>query len=79
MGHAEIAEQALARALSLARALGYAVIEAESLRTSAELAHARGDGAGALARAHDALTILERLGAEKESRALRDWMAAIGG
>ena len=79
LGHYDAAADALERALTLARTLGYAVIEAESLRTRAELAYARGERTNALAHANEALAILERLGAAAEARSLRDWMASIGG
>ena len=70
---------ALDRALERARTHGFAVIEAEVLRASAELSYARGDRAAAIALAREAVAVLERLGAEADLANLRAWIAALGG
>jgi tetratricopeptide (TPR) repeat protein len=79
LGQYDEAVTALERALTIARTLGFAVIEAEALRTCAELAYARGDRSGAITLAQEALAILTRLGADVDARNLRDWIAALGG
>lgn len=66
----------LARAVRLARDHGFALIEAEGRRASAELALAQGDTKRAVALAREALAIFERLEAA-EVRAVRDWIAAV--
>jgi tetratricopeptide (TPR) repeat protein len=72
------ASDALARALELARAHGSALVEAEALRTRAELRSATGDRRGAREDARLAAETFGRLGA----LALRDevvrWVAELG-
>ena len=77
LGRHDAAARALARALELARARGYAVIEAEVHRALAELAMMRGDRTAARAAASEALAIHKRLGAVHEQAALRAWLDAI--
>ena len=79
LGRHEDAAHALDRALDRARTHGFAVIEAEVLRASAELSYARGDRAGAIALARDGAAVLERLGAEADLASLKAWIAALGG
>jgi tetratricopeptide (TPR) repeat protein len=78
-GRHEAAATALDRALMLARTQGFAVIEAETLRTLAELEKALRRLGDARARANEALAIFDRLGAAADARALREWMAGIDG
>lgn len=72
----DAAEAALERAVALASAQGYALVEAESRRALAELALARGDVRGARAAAGAALEIFERLGSARETSALREWITS---
>ena len=77
-GRHDDASRALERALSLARAQGFAVIEGETLRARAELSLVQGDRGAARAEANAALVILDRLEAAAEARSLRKWLAALG-
>lgn len=76
LGKHEVAGEALERAVALASAQGYALVEAESRRASAQLALARGDVQGARAAAHAALEIFERLKSASDTSALREWIAS---
>lgn len=78
-GRHEAAQVALDSALTLARAHGSALHEAEVLRALAELRAAEHDVAGARAHAEAALDIFERLEAAHEAAQLRQWMAEQAG
>jgi hypothetical protein len=75
----DAAEAALARAVALASAQGYALVEGESRRAQAELALARSDIHGARAAAGAALEIFERLKSASDVSALREWIASCPG
>jgi tetratricopeptide (TPR) repeat protein len=75
LGKYDAADAALRRAVALAAAQGYALVEGEARRAQAELALARGDGAGAREAAQAALALLERVQAARDAAALRAWMA----
>jgi tetratricopeptide (TPR) repeat protein len=71
------ARDALGTALDLARGQGGALIEAEILRTGAELDAAEGDLRRARASAADAVAIFERLDARDDQERLRTWIARL--
>ena len=69
------ADRLLARAVALASARGYALVEGESRLAMARLTLARGDARRARDEADAALEIFERLGSTNEASALREWIA----
>jgi tetratricopeptide (TPR) repeat protein len=69
---------ALDHALSIARAHGHALIEAESLRDRADVRVRRGERDLALDDARAAMTVFEKLGARAEIEALRQRIDALG-
>lgn len=76
----DAAHAALERAVALASAQGYALVEAESRHAQAALTLARGDADGARSAAEAALEIFERIGSASDTSALREWMAScLGG
>lgn len=77
--HGDLAEvrPMLERAITLASTHGNALIEAEALRTRAELALVEHDRPAALADARAALAILERLDAVEETEALASWIEEV--
>jgi tetratricopeptide (TPR) repeat protein len=77
LGRHDEAARALDRAVTLAHARGFAVIEAEALRARAELEHARGDDVAARATAADAMAIFRQIGAARAQGSLRDWLDAL--
>ena len=62
------------RALTLARAFGSSLIEAEAFYVRATLRRRMGDEAGARADAATAMAIYERLGASVARGAVEDWV-----
>jgi tetratricopeptide (TPR) repeat protein len=70
----ETAADALDRALTLARAFGSSLIEAEVLYVRATLKRSMGDSDDALADARAAATIYDRLGAAVAREAVEAWM-----
>ncbi|HEU4564468.1 MAG TPA: tetratricopeptide repeat protein [Gemmatimonadaceae bacterium] len=78
-GRSDDALAALDRAVALARAHASALIEAESLRTRAELWVARREPGRARADAEGALAIFDRLGAVEERAAAADLLARLDG
>lgn len=71
LGRFDEAESSFERALSIARAGGHVLIEAETLRDRARSRLARGERAGARRDAEAAVALFERLGATSEVEALR--------
>lgn len=71
---AQIASEAIDRALTLARAFGSSLIEAEALYVRATLRRKTGDEAGARADASAAMSIYERLGASVARSAVEEWV-----
>jgi tetratricopeptide (TPR) repeat protein len=71
LGRFDEAESSFERALSIARAGGHVLIEAETLRDRARSRLARGERAGARRDAEAAVVLFERLGATSEVEALR--------
>lgn len=70
----ETAADAVERSLTLARALGSSLIEAEALHVRATLKHSIGDEPGARADAEAAIAIYDRLGATAARQALSEWL-----
>jgi len=70
------ANSALTRAVALASAQGYVLVEGEARRAQAELALARGDVPSAHAAAEAALTLFERVQSASDAAALREWIAS---
>jgi tetratricopeptide (TPR) repeat protein len=75
MGRFDDAESSFARALSIARAGGHALIEAETLRDRSRARLTQGRRAEARADAEAALALFARLGATTEMEALRAVLA----
>jgi tetratricopeptide (TPR) repeat protein len=73
-GKPAAATEALERSLTLARAFGSSLIEAEVLHVRATLRRGTGDAAGALDDARAAAAIYDRLGATAAREALEDWV-----
>ena len=73
-GKSDAAAEALERSLTLARAFGSPLIEAEVLYARATLKRGTGDSAGALADARAAAAIYERLGATVARQAVEEWL-----
>ena len=74
LGQFADAEAAFERALSIARAGGHVLIEAETLRDRARSRSQRGEREGALRDADAAVAMFERLGATSEVENLRESM-----
>jgi tetratricopeptide (TPR) repeat protein len=77
LGRFDEADAAFARALSIARERGHAIVEAETLRDRALASAAQGDADRATSDAALAVAIFERLGATTEVAALRERFPAI--
>jgi tetratricopeptide (TPR) repeat protein len=73
-GKTEAASDAIDRALTLARAFGSSLIEAEALHVRATLKRSSGDDEGARADAQSALAIYDRLGATVARESLAEWL-----
>jgi tetratricopeptide (TPR) repeat protein len=69
---------AFERALAIARGLGHALVEAETLRDRVDVRVRTGERELALADAHDSLSIFEKLGAAAECEALRVRIESVG-
>jgi tetratricopeptide (TPR) repeat protein len=78
-GKHDVATEAVERSLTLARAFGSSLIEAEALYVRATLRRRLGDEAGARADAGEAMSIHERLGASVARRAVEEWVGSEEG